>query len=390
MPMPPPFRNMPAAPGMPVGPQALNVEAAPDWRRSMQMADAMLQQGMGPAPVRHWAEGLGRLAQIVGGGIMKGRAEDARGTEEDTLAKVLTERGLKLPDGVSLSSLPPEVRGELIAQTLSPQQDELVQVWDDASGNMIWIPKSQAQGKGSSVPEAVEFQNKLALATAGRPTTTVINSTPYESEFSKVMGKQGAEYFGGIMSEGATAQSSLATLDQLDAILPKLQTGSLAGLEREVGALAQSLGIDPSALNLQDPGLAQTLTAQATRLRLDLLQNLKGAVTDNEQRMFAAALPSLSNTPQGNQLLSGMMRALSERASIKAQMAQEWAANVGSPFAKNKEGKTFDQVWQGYMQANPVVTPDLQAQIQAMSATPTQQPVAPAVPEPPAGFNMVQ
>lgn len=390
MPVPPPFRNMPPAPGMPVGPGALNVEVAPDWRRNMAMADALMQQGMGPAPVRHWAEGLGRLAQIVGGGIMKGRAEDARKTEEDTLSKVLTERGLSLPDGVSLGSLPPEVRGELIAQTLSPQQDELVQVWDDASGNMIWIPKSQAQGRGSSVPEAVEFNNKLALASAGRPVTTVINSTPYESEFSKQFGKQGADYFKGILDEGATAQSSLATLDQLDAILPKLQTGSLAGLEREVAAFAQAVGIDPATLNLQDPGLAQTLTAQATRLRLDLLQNLKGAVTDREQQMFAAALPALGNTPEGNQLISGMMRAVADRASAKAQLAQQWASEVGSPFAKNGQGKTFDQVWQEYMKANPVVTPEIQAQITAMSAGPTQQPVAPAIPQPPAGFNMVQ
>jgi len=113
MPQPPPFYS--------TGPQQTIAmqEPPPDWRRNLAMAEQIVSGATQGAPVQSPWEGLARLGQIVAGTIQKSRAEKQRGSELDMVGQVLKERGVDL-GGLSLGSIPEEMRNTLLAQAILP------------------------------------------------------------------------------------------------------------------------------------------------------------------------------------------------------------------------------------------------------------------------------
>lgn len=377
--MPPPnMTPQPMAPTMGAAP--MQMAAAPDWRRQMMMANMLMGQGMGGPPVRHWAEGLGRLAQVVGGAYLAKKAHSGETAQLDELGKVLAERGMTLPDGMSLASLPEDVRNNLIANALDPAADEMVQVWDGQQ--MVWVPKSQAQGKPSTVPYAVDLQGDLMKAQAGRSNTNVY-MPPGETKFQEGLGKLNAEAVDAARKAGQAAYDLLGSMKVLDTLLDAgARTGSLAGFERDVGALLTSFGIDPKGVGLQDPAALDMITKLTMDQTLSNVQKTVGSISNAEMGLFQAASAGIGQTPEGNRLLIGLARDVANRQIEYVTALNDWVANVGSPDSKGPNGKTFNQTWGEYAKANPVVTQGLVDQITKNAGYGGGQApaVAPAVP----------
>ena len=268
---PPPFRNMPAAPTM--GAPPMQMAQAPDWRRQMLMADMLMGQGASGPPVKHWAEGFGRLVQIAGGAYMANKAGKGEQAELDALERVMMERGTSLPAGVGLSSLPDGVRNQLISDALlgeasefgftevggrlyrtDPQTGEakplteaeadlrsvggaLVKVYED--GRVAEVYRAPSEGGAPKAPSVAEFYGP--------------DGRPYKAQWN------GSEW---VPVGGAKAPSAPGVGDVIGPIFQKLASGEplTAG---EVRAMEEYQRLNPVERMLNqsfaDPAVGQAM-----------------------------------------------------------------------------------------------------------------------------------
>lgn len=122
-------------------------------------AQALMQQGASTAPVRSPLEGLARALQGGVGGFFAGRTKERYQEQDDKYRKGLAAA---LQGGDVLAAL--QNSGEpmfqqmaleaKLRQATNPDKDPLVQVFDPATGSMVYKPQSQAAGQRASGPEA--------------------------------------------------------------------------------------------------------------------------------------------------------------------------------------------------------------------------------------------
>lgn len=252
---------------------------------------------------------------------------------------------------------------------MQPEQQDLPDgMWYDAQGNPTWVPGYQ--------------EGKVALAQASRPVTNVSISNTTEGAFNKGVGEHWAKFYGDVMDGSKTAQGTLASLDQMNAILDAgARTGSLAGMEEQVGSFLTALGLDPKTFGLQDPGALQAFAGLGLQSALKYVQSTSGSISNAEMELFIGAAPGLSQTPEGNRLIINATRALAKRDIEMARQLRQWEKQYGSPSAQDKNGNTFLDTWDAYAAQHPVITPDMVNQIKANSGYQQgQQQVAPAAP----------
>ena len=159
-------------------------------------------------------------------------------------------------------------------------------------------------------------------------------------------------------------------VNDLDVLLGEIETlvdegtpsGAFAEQRLALGkanaGLQSSTGLDLSGV----PGIpTREQTAQMsamkginTRLGLTMTALTKGAISNMEMEMFLQSVPGLTNTPEGNKMISQTMRNLQSRVIQHGQSADVWDQTFGSLSAVNpRTGQSFDQAWADYTRANP-------------------------------------
>lgn len=130
--------------------------------------------------------------------------------------------------------------------------------------------------------------------------------------------------------------------NQMEVLTPKLgYTGPGGGI---YGAVDDALGVLPG-----DSGARGAFRSLATEAQLTFTAKTKGAITDREMASFAQAVPSLSQTPEGNKAISQVLRAGAQRVQARAQFLEEYAAANGSL-------QGAQAAWQKFMQDNPIIS----------------------------------
>jgi len=184
----------------------------------------------------------------------------------------------------------------------------------------------------TSGPEGIS-----ATRIGGEAPSTTVNVGAGETAFNTETGKLLAAEANSIVQQGAQAQRGLGQLTTLEAALASAPQGFAGGLTQ----FASSLGIKldgASDVELADAIISQLVPQQRPPG--------SGTMSDADLALFKRSLPSLINTPQGNQMIVQTMRAIAEYdvkrgdiarrqqlGEIDARAAAAEYAALGNPLA---------------------------------------------------------
>lgn len=182
----------------------------------------------------------------------------------------------------------------------------------DQKNYQFYVTEEQKAGRTPASFNDWNLQGKRAGASSS---TTTINQTG-DNAFDKAMGEKQAATFSAIIDQGMTAQQSLATLDQMGALLDKTPTGGEAVFK---GLLGQ--------YGIATEGLSDIQALDSLINKLVPAQRVAGSGTssDNDTKAFRASLPSLINQPGGNKIILDGMRRLAQYSIAQGDIAQQVA-----------------------------------------------------------------
>lgn len=176
-----------------------------------------------------------------------------------------------------------------------------------------------------------------------------------QTEFAKEMGKIDAKRFGEIM----TAESTMSDMaSKLSFALDQFsQTYTGPGAET-ANAFFKTLGTFGSEDLAKKASAADAAQAVISQMKPHMRASGSGASSDRDMDMFAKALPSLLNTPDGNQRINAYFQRLADRATQVRQLAQEHSqggkvplTDTGFDDAVKKLGPLFSKEELAEMQA---------------------------------------
>lgn len=151
------------------------------------------------------------------------------------------------------------------------------------------------------------------ISKIGGEGTTVNIDQRAEGAFDKKLAEKQAETFDTMAAEGINARADLGVINELDGLL-KGQGGTLTGMS---GVLAKyGIGGD---------GVDDLQAAQALINKLIPSQRApgSGSMSDRDVEMFTRSLPSLWNTPGGNEKIINVMRGLTEYKQQQGEIADQ-------------------------------------------------------------------
>lgn len=165
-------------------------------------------------------------------------------------------------------------------------------------------------------PYQQDAQGKIS-AINPQPFAVNVNNQQ-ESEFNKESGKLRAKRFDDLAGEAPAAKQMMADIQTLRDLGPIIQTGKGAEIRAAIGPYAQALGIDVKGLDE-----IQAYEAIVNRVAPNLRVKGSGAQSDMELRNFLKSLPSLGNTPEGNEMVSRTMQGLYQNKLRAAEIGAD-------------------------------------------------------------------
>ena len=196
---------------------------------------------------------------------------------------------------------------------------------------------------------------QLSQKAAARPTTT-INTGDNSGAFAKKADEEAATRFGGYISDGSAATRTLGDVQQLADLGTQISTGKGAQALVALGPYAEAIGIDIKGL-----GPAQAYQSIISRVAPQMRPTGSGSSSDTDVKMFLNGLPSLGNSPQGNQIITQTLAAVQqqkieaakiasqammpkEAGGITWQQAEQKIRDLGNPYETfNKYRQTLSQ-----------------------------------------------
>jgi hypothetical protein len=134
-----------------------------------------------------------------------------------------------------------------------------------------------------------------------------------EKKFEEKFAELDAKALSDVAKVGATASRSLAQIGRLEALLSNIDSGMGASIKQFAG----SFGV-------QTDGLNDIQAADALISALVPAQRPEGSgpMSDEDLKLFKRSLPSIINTPGGNQIIINTMRGLAEYDAEGARIVQ--------------------------------------------------------------------
>lgn len=177
---------------------------------------------------------------------------------------------------------------------------------------------------------------KTDLKRAGAINNQVTIDQKGEGEFSKEGGKLQAKRFNELAEDGPAAKQMISDIDTLRALGSQIDMGKGAEAKAKFGPYAESLGIKVDGLSE-----IQAYEAIVNRLAPALRVKGSGAQSDYELKNFLKSLPSLGNTPGGNELTSQVLQGLYEN---KRRAAEIGAAALNGKISRPDAEKALNDL----------------------------------------------
>jgi hypothetical protein len=209
-----------------------------------------------------------------------------------------------------LQSDNPQMRklGQNMAQTMLTSQ----LAGDKPTDEMREYKLYQSQGgKGTF------FDFKSGLKKAGAVNVTTNIEKP-ELAFDTEAGKLQAKRFDELAADGQTAKQMVSDIQTLTDLGKNIGTGKPAEFKAALGPYAEALGIKIDGLSD-----IQAYEAVVNRVAPNLRVKGSGAQSDLELKNFLKSLPSLGNTPEGNEIASSVLTGLQENKIRAAEIGSK-------------------------------------------------------------------
>lgn len=181
-----------------------------------------------------------------------------------------------------------------------------------------------------------------------RPQQPLVNlDMSGKQAFSKELAQEQAKIYGESQKAAADAGDVLSSLDQLEAILPEVNTGILAPAEKLAGAAIEAVGGKAGKFGLSDPAKAEQFEAVSNKLALMARQGMPGAMSDADRQFLVNSVANLGKRPEANQEIIANFRKAAQRVQEKAIAQDRWVQQNGSLTG-------FNESWNKYVRENPL------------------------------------
>ena len=194
--------------------------------------------------------------------------------------------------------------------------------------------------EGIGVKEGVTGKAPIdkATAVAAAPTPQDENAiirSPKEIKTEEAIGKGAGEQYAGFQKQAVAAGDLVFRLAQLEDNMEGWRSGKFAPAVKELASWLKPVGIDIDE-TLSDKEAFQSGARQLTLLVKNMggENTMPGALSDQDRAFLEEIAPSITNTPEGNKLIIGMMRKLAKRQIETAKLADE--------YVKSNPRKTYD------------------------------------------------
>jgi hypothetical protein len=256
----------------------------------------------------------------------------------------------EMPPGAQLAQgqMPPQM-----AQAQQPQQTRVApqipphimgqarKLWqegDRAAAGALMQPYLTPKDQWEVVPSPVPGDNNQYQRNTATKELKPLNPQPFavnvnnqaESEFKKKAGTLQAERFNELAADGRSAQQMASDVEMLRDLGTKIQTGKVAEIKGVIGPYAEALGVKVEGLSE-----IQAYEAVVNRVAPNLRVKGSGAQSDYELRGFLKSIPSVGNTPEGNEIVARTLQGLTANKMKAAEIGAE--ALSGNISAKDAE-----------------------------------------------------
>jgi hypothetical protein len=176
----------------------------------------------------------------------------------------------------------------------------------------------QRQATGQSIVPFGEW-----LASVKKP-GTVVNNLPAQVEKTEEVerAKLNTKYLSDLSAQSGTIARRSADLDFLGRVVSRTNTGTGADTRAMLDGIGNSLGMSPGTLKTQ----ADAIKAVTNRIAPTLRAEGSGSQSDAELAGFLAALPNLTASPQGNQLIQATLQRAAKIDRERAKIASQFSA----------------------------------------------------------------
>lgn len=369
------------------------------------LAQALIQGGTQATPVHHPLEGLGRLASALSGAYIARKQREEQEERRKQTASALSQAiaNVNKPEETITNAMPAPGGGEVVAsfadfnpgstgmanaveRELAPGE-KMTRLAQEISGVM---PAEAANIVLAQTQAEADAQRKAAESAAARKDKEVRVLSPQETAAMGVdpkIYKVEIDAFGNptfnkisdalsptalqqkmdIAAKGAnrtninTEDKSpvnkrlLGLLDDNDEIgqrvqrltsIQQLSENAPTGLGAEFKAwgtrVADALGFD---VDMEEVKTLEQFRVAQMDFVMDRIAGTKGAISEKEMRAFEQAGPNIANTPEGNVIISKVMRAQLEREYALNEIEAEALETTGSVLearrARSEKRKEF-------------------------------------------------
>ena len=289
-----------------------------------------------------------------------------------------------------------EVRVQYEKDIRELEQEEIVRVVDDKTGEIISVPQSKSFGR-TLEPAAGSANQKANLF---RVAQDLIKNNPKHEDFIKKMfAGSGGDIFNlgetldtAVVKEKAknerktdiptireNAQTAFRTKASIARTITVLQegnfkTGSGSGIRLAIGRLANLFGVT-SLLDLDiigDPAAADTMESASEQMALSMIERLKtGRSSQALIKVVQDSLPGLFRTPEGNMIIARVIDRQADRDIEIADLMETHLADKENNGLLEPGGgkKSFFRKVLELEKNDPIITPELEEAMRETSRT---------------------
>lgn len=235
---------------------------------------------------------------------------------------VNTMNVLKAASSPWLGAMGQTIAGKVLEKQLTPRDQWVDEKGKDGSfyqRNLVTGERKVLEKSDVLPPEAVK--QKVEIATAGKPVTTIDQRAPdeFEKEYGQGMGKRALA----TLEAGDKAVANLQRFNIMDSLLSSVETGKLAGTQATIGAWAKAAGLDPAKIGI-DPNLPMVSEASKSFMAQSVIGQIGAGgfpannFSNPDREFLTGTVPQLGMQPGANKLLLEVGRRVAQRDIDKA------------------------------------------------------------------------
>jgi hypothetical protein len=215
------------------------------------------------------------------------------------------------------------------------------------------------------------------------PDLTTFTTPALESARNQKLGTESVATETSIRDKASAARRANRSIDQARTILNEgdFQPGTAGETRAYISNLVDTFNIPVDTEQVFD-GLiaggaeAEAFQALSSQIVLDLESSLEGRVTDFRLRLIKEQVPTITVTKDGNLLLMDLQEEINRGLIDEQDIARRFMdrpKGVLDVIVDDGQEKTFDQLRDEYYEANPIVTEDIIAKLNANREVSTEQ-----------------